>query len=309
MEEFVSIIVKSGTSAVNLSLYTLLPVMVVLMAFMRVLEAKKILYIISKALSPVLKLFGIHGLGAFAMLQTLFIGFAAPISTLAIMAGKSYSRKELAAVFAMILAMSQANAVFPLLTVGLEFDFTLVSSLIGGIVAASTTYYIFTRSMESADGHAEAEVDDESDKKLLPLLVEGGQRGMQIVAQSVPMLMLALFAVNVFNSIGLIGLAEKALSPLTDLMQIPSIAVLPFLTKYLAGGTAMMGVSLDLVGTGKMTSLELNRIAGWMINPLDLVGIGLYMSAGPKTASIAKIAIPGALIGIAVRGFLHFVFF
>jgi spore maturation protein SpmB len=243
------------------------------------------------------------------MMQSLLIGFAGPIATFAIMEGKSYSRKELAAVFAMILAMSQANAVFPLLTVGLKFNFTLVSSIFGGLIAASATYYLFTRSLEESDEHVDDEIKDESAKKLLPLLLEGGQKGMQIVAQSVPMLMLAIFAVNVFNALGLIGLAERILSPVTEAVNIPSIAVLPFLTKYMAGGTAMMGVSLDLLNAGKMTATELNRIAGWMINPLDLVGIGLYMSAGPKTASIARIAVPGALMGIAARGILHFLYF
>lgn len=309
MEEFIQIILVSGKSAVNLTLYVLLPVMVVMMAFMRLLEAKGVLLTISRIFSPILKVFGIHGLGAFAMIQMIFVGFAAPIATLSIMEGKSYSRRELSAVLAMILCMSQANAVYPLLTIGLDFYFILFTSLVGGAIAACLTYYLFARNLNEKKCFNNEETIVVKKQSSLKHLVEGGQEGMKIVISSIPLLMLALFVVNLLGAWGIIGIVETGLTPLTDLIAIPSISVLPFITKYLAGGTAMMGVTVELINEAKMSALDLNRIAGWMTNPLDLVGLGLYASAGPKTASVIKIALPGAVCGLIVRGLLHFLYY
>jgi hypothetical protein len=90
---------------------------------------------------------------------------------------------------------------------------------------------------------------------------------------------------------------------------LPGIAVLPIATKYLAGGTAMMGVAMNLIKEGSLSALDLNRIAGFMINPLDLVGISVLLAAGPRVKEIARPAIAGAVVGILIRGVLHLVLF
>ncbi len=85
--------------------------------------------------------------------------------------------------------------------------------------------------------------------------------------------------------------------------------MLPIATKFLAGGTAMMGVTINLVNEGLMTPLELNRMAGLVINPLDFVGVAVLITAGPRVASVAQPAIMGAVIGILVRSILHYIIF
>ncbi|MFO7765408.1 MAG: hypothetical protein R6V33_03130 [Pelovirga sp.] len=45
------------------------------------------------------------------------------------------------------------------------------------------------------------------------------------------------------------------------------------------------------------------------INPLDLVGVALFASAGATTASVIKPAIAGALCGVIGRAILHLFFF
>jgi len=59
--------------------------MVVMMALMKLLEAKGVLAFVAKVLTPVLKPFGIPGIGVFAILQSLLVSFAAPVATLSIM--------------------------------------------------------------------------------------------------------------------------------------------------------------------------------------------------------------------------------
>ena len=84
MEIFIEIILKAGRSAVELALFVLLPVMVVMLSLMRLLEARGVLDWVVVRLAPLLKPFGLTGLGVFAALQINFVSFAAPIATLAI---------------------------------------------------------------------------------------------------------------------------------------------------------------------------------------------------------------------------------
>lgn len=71
----------------------------------------------------------------------------------------------------------------------------------------------------------------------------------------------------------------------------------------------MMGITIPLVQDGSINPDELNRLAGLIINPLDLVGVAVLISAGPRVASTAKAAILGAVVGIAVRSILHYLIF
>ena len=85
MDILIDIILKAGRSAVELSLFILLPVMVVMLSMMRLLEARGALDWLVAKLAPVLRPFGLTGLGVFAALQINFVSFAAPIAALAIM--------------------------------------------------------------------------------------------------------------------------------------------------------------------------------------------------------------------------------
>jgi spore maturation protein SpmB len=310
LQSLLGIVLESGKSAVELTLYVLLPVMVVMMALMRLLEAKGVLALVARVLAPVLRPFGVPGLGAFAMLQLLLVSFAAPVATLAVMEDQGTPRRGIAATLAMILAMSQANAVFPMLAVGLSLPMTLFTSLVGGFAAAATTYYVFLRSAEEEIFPPRTTGEKpERPARVLDLLVDGGQEGVQLSLRSIPMLLLAICLVKALEAMGTIALLERGLSPLMESVGLSGIVVLPIVTKYLAGGTAMMGVTMNLVKDGSMSVLELNRIAGFTINPLDLVGVSILLSAGPRVAAVARPAMAGAAVGILIRGLLHLVLF
>ncbi len=313
MQSLVGLILAAGKSAVELTLYVLLPVMVVMMALMRLLEAKGVLALVARLLAPVLRPFGIPGIGVFALLQVLLVSFAAPVATLALMEDEGISRREIAATLAMVLAMSQANAVFPMLAVGLNLHVTLLTSLAGGLAAAWVTRWVFFRSaggeVEPGEPVAAAPEKPEGPTRVLDLLVEGGQEGAQLSLRSIPMLLLAICLVKALEVTGAILLLERGLSPLLRSIGLSGIAVLPLVTKYLAGGTAMMGVAMKLIDGGSMSALELNRIAGFMINPLDAVGVSILLSAGPRVAAVARPAVAGAAVGILLRGILHLVCF
>jgi hypothetical protein len=67
----------------------------------------------------------------------------------------------------------------------------------------------------------------------------------------------------------------------------------------------MMGVTLNLLKEGTITPLELNRMAGFLTNPCDLVGVAVLASAGARSASVVRPAVAGAAVGIVFRGILH----
>lgn len=311
MEEVIKIILASGKSALDLALYILLPVLVIMMALMKVIEARGVLALVARGLQPLLKRVGIPGAGVFAMLQLLLVSFAAPLATLTIMEKDHTARRQIAATLAMIFTMSQANAVFPLVAVGLNLGVIMLTSLLGGLAAAAATYYYFARHCGAEDlSHGELPVVEKRPKTTtFNLMILGGQEAIQIILGAIPILVLAIFLVNVFKAIGAITLLEGLLAPFFALIGFPAVAVLPIATKYLAGGTAMMGVMLNLLKEGAMTPLEMNRMAGFLINPCDLVGVAVLISAGSRCASVVRPAIAGAVVGVLLRAGLHLLIF
>jgi hypothetical protein len=209
----------------------------------------------------------------------------------------------------MVFAMSQANVVFPMAAIGLDVGGVILTSIIGGLIAASTTYYIFTRSLDSDSITESLEIKRDTKTSTVGLLITGGQEAIEVVWKSVPIILIAIFIVNLTQYFGIIALVETLTTPLFNLFGLSSTAVLPIVTKFMAGGTAMLGVSMQSVQEGTLSIAEINRLAGFMINPLDIVGIALLMSAGAKTASVVRPAIAGAICGVTVRAVLHLMFY
>ena len=137
MDLLIDVILKAGRSAVELSFFVLLPVMVVMLSLMRLLEARGVLDWLVEKLAPALRPLGLTGLGVFAALQINFVSFAAPVATLAMMDQRGASSRHLAATLAMVMAMAQANVSMPMAAMGLHFGIVLGWSLVGGLVAAA----------------------------------------------------------------------------------------------------------------------------------------------------------------------------
>jgi spore maturation protein SpmB len=124
-----------------------------------------------------------------------------------------------------------------------------------------------------------------------------------------PVILIAIFFVNIIKTIGIIDLISNILSPIFTQLGLSTYATLPIITKFLAGGTAMMGVTMDMINQGMMTANELNKLAGLIVNPFDPVGVAVLISAGQKTAGIIKPAIYGTICGIILKTILHLIIF
>ena len=308
MDILIDIILKAGRSAIELSLFVLLPVMVVMLSLMRLLEARNALDWLVARIAPLLKPFGLTGLGVFAALQINFVSFAAPIATLAMMAQRGTSERHLAATLAMVFAMAQANAALPMMTMGLDFAPTLLFSVIGGLCAAAATYYLFGRKLSPQEGPLDETLHHrsaESAKGVLDVINHAGAEAFKIAVGAIPMLVLSLVAVTALKRFGVINLLTQGLTPLLAAASIDPRIILPALTKYLAGGTAMMGVVDEMRRAGQMSVELLNASAGFLIHPFDIPGVAVLISADRRVAAVWKPAALGACIGIAVRTLGH----
>ncbi|MBY4676278.1 nucleoside recognition domain-containing protein [Marinobacterium arenosum] len=311
MEQIIGVILESGRSAVDMTLYILLPIMVVMLALMKLLDAKGVLAWVANQLEPLLKIFGLPGLGVFAIIKLLFVSFAAPVATFSLMDRNGTAQRQIAATLAMVLTMSQANVVFPMVAVGLDLPVIMLTSLVGGLFAASLTYYLLARQPAwQVDHSLNHEVKSASEPRTaMQVLSDGGQEGVKIVIGMLPMLILAICFVNTLRATEAIDLISAVLAPLLALIGLPESTVLPLVTKFIAGGTAFMGVTLELLNSGAMSAQELNRMAGFATNPLDLVGVAVLVAAGPRVAAIARVAVIGACAGMVLRGVLHLIIF
>ncbi len=200
------------------------------------------------------------GLGVFAIVQILFVSFAAPVSTFRIMdQDKTISDRKIATGFAAILCMSQANATLPLSAFGLNLPVTMATSLIGGLVSAALTYRWFARHLP--DNHempAENEIGKSKNRQnVIQMILAGGEEGFQLVLKAVPVLVLAVLLVNVLKAVDAIQLMETLCGPLSSLIGVTPASVLPIITKHIAGGTAMMGTTLPLLQDQSTSSLDL----------------------------------------------------
>lgn len=308
MEILVDIILKAGRSAIELSLFVLLPVMVVMLSLMRLLEARGALDWLVARLAPLLRPFGLTGLGVFAALQINFVSFAAPMATLSMMDQRGASDRHLAATLAMVFAMAQANAALPMASMGLDLGLTLAGSLLGGLVAAAATYYFFGRRLSAAEGRLDESLQHpvaESAKGVLDVINRAGAEAFKLAVGAIPMLVLSLVIVTALRTSGAIDGLTRLLAPVLAAASIDSALILPALTKYIAGGTAMMGIMDEMRRAGQISVELLNASAGFLVSPFDLPGIAVLISAGPRIAAVWKPAAFGACIGIAVRTFMH----
>ncbi|WP_227817011.1 nucleoside recognition domain-containing protein [Nitrogeniibacter aestuarii] len=312
MVEFLDIVLHAGRSGVELALFILLPVMVVMLALMRLLEAKGVLDKLVILLAPLLRPLGLTGLGVFAAMQISFVSFAAPVATLAMMEQRGASDRHIAATLAMVMAMAQANVVLPMSTMGLSLGTTMLFSLIGGLVAATASYHVFGRHLSNREGNVDETlkhpVADDA-KGVLDVINRAGAEAFKITIGAIPMLVLALVTVAALRNSGAITALTALIAPLLTPLGIDTAMVLPTLTKYLGGGTAMMGVMGEMLRDGSASVATLNASIGFLLHPLDIPGIAVLISAGKRVASVWKVALMAACVGVAVRTLAHVMLF
>jgi spore maturation protein SpmB len=308
LEQFTSVILSSGRSAVELSLLILLPIMILMLSLMRGFEAMGWLGRIVNLSTPILRPFGLNGLGVFAVAQVSFVSFAAPLATLAIMVRNGCSDRHIAATLAAVLVLAQGNVTFPMAAAGLNSGVTLLIAMLGGLTASAATWYLFGRglSAEQSDNSASAPLA-ETDLSKNPLIIirNAGKDAWDISMAALPMLVISLVVVNLLRLSGLVDELQTLASPLFEAIGYPAETLLLVFTKYIAGGTAMMGIAMEQLQNQALTVRDINLLAGTLCNSLDVAGVAIMMSAGKRMTKVVWPAILGACVGVLLRTFIH----
>ncbi|MBZ7501343.1 nucleoside recognition family protein [Klebsiella michiganensis] len=306
--DFISIIMSAGKTSVDVALYTLLPIMVVMLIVMKYLEVRGVLDAIVRWLAPLLKPFGLTGMSAFALIQMNFVSFAAPLATLAIMDKRGASDRHMAATLAMLFAMGQGNVFYPLTPFGLHWLASIIISIVGGLCAAAVTWHIAGRRLSMvenvrADALPEAEQNSQG---IIAVINSAGADAIRLALGAVPMLILSLAIVGFMQAAGLIEMLQRLL---LLWLNIPVNFVLPALVKCVAGGTAYFGVVSELVQQGKATVSQINASAGLLVQTFDLPGIGIFLGVSSRFVRLFRFAAIGAIAGIAIRTVMHLTLF
>lgn len=307
----IEIIMASGKTSVDIALYTLLPVMVVMLCVMKILEAKGIMETIVEWMARFLKPFGLTGMSSFALIQINFISFAAPLATLSVMNKRGVSDRHLAATLAMVLAMGQGNVLYPMISLGLNWTMAITISIIGGLSASALTWHYLGRNLSSCESVTSEKPLSETHKTrgIIRLINEAGADAIRLAIGAIPMLTLSITMVGLLKAVGAVAALEQLLSPFLEFVHISPMFVMPALAKYLGGGTAYLGVVSDLMQQGKITAQQINTSAGFLIHAFDLPGIGIFLGISHRFIRLFKYAAQGALFGILIRALLHFMLF
>jgi len=204
--------------------------------------------------------------------------------------------------------MAQANVVFPMTAMGLHFLPVLALSMLGGLIAASATYYGFGRRLNAAELPLDETLHHpvaETAKGALDVINRAGAEAFKIAIGAIPMLVLSLVVVTALRAAGAVGLLTRLLGPTLAVLHLDPAMILPTLTKYLGGGTAMMGVVDEMQRQGSATAAMVNRSAGFLIHPMDVPGVAVLISAGRRVSTVWGPAVLGASTGILVRTLGH----
>lgn len=180
---------------------------------------------------------------------------------------------------------------------------TLAASIVGGLVAAASTYWVFGRDL-SVERHEPEVIEGSFTKRhsLLTLINTSGSEAIQLILGIIPMLLLSLVVVIGLQTLGAIGWLVIALQPVLSIAGIDEMFVLPAITKFLAGNTALVGLIHETAEQPGFNSGLLWKGAEFLTHTLDLPGIDVLTSSGPRLLSALRPALAGAAVGITLRG-------
>ena len=101
-------------------------------------------------------------------------------------------------------------------------------------------------------------------KKVYDIFLDGAKDGIQIVIQLIPTLIGIFVAVGALRNSGIIDLIVKVISPVTDILKIPS-EIMPLALLRPISGSASIGVAVDIMqkyGTDTFLGLITSTIMG-----------------------------------------------
>ena len=137
-------------------------------------------------------------------------------------------------------------------------------------------------------------------KKVFDVFLDGGKEGLEIVIKMFPTLVGIFLAVGALRSSGIIDLIVNLITPITNLLEIPS-QIMPLALLRPISGSASMAVAVDIMqnyGVDTLTGLITSTIMG--STETTFYTIAIYTSADgiKKTRGILIAALAADVAGM-----------
>lgn len=137
-------------------------------------------------------------------------------------------------------------------------------------------------------------------KKVFDIFLDGGKEGFEIVIKMFPTLVGIFLAVGALRSSGIIDLIVNLITPITNLLEIPS-QIMPLALLRPISGSASMAVAVDIMqnyGVDTLTGLITSTIMG--STETTFYTIAIYTSAVgiKKTRGILVAALAADVAGM-----------
>lgn len=137
-------------------------------------------------------------------------------------------------------------------------------------------------------------------KKVFDIFLDGGKEGLEIVIKLFPTLIGIFLAVGALRSSGIIDLIVSVITPITNLLEIPS-QIMPLALLRPISGSASMAVAVDIMqnyGVDTLTGLITSTIMG--STETTFYTIAIYTSAVgiKKTRGILIAALAADVAGM-----------
>lgn len=137
-------------------------------------------------------------------------------------------------------------------------------------------------------------------KKVFDIFLDGGKEGFEIVIKMFPTLVGIFLAVGALRSSGIIDLIVNLITPITNLLEIPS-QIMPLALLRPISGSASMAVAVDIMqnyGVDTLTGLITSTIMG--STETTFYTIAIYTSAVgiKKTRGILIAALAADVAGM-----------
>lgn len=139
-------------------------------------------------------------------------------------------------------------------------------------------------------------------KKTFDIFVDGAKEGVGIVINIFPTLIGLFMAISALRVSGILDLIINAISPMLNVLRIPS-EIMPLALLRPISGSASMAVGIDIMktyGVDSKIGMIISTIMGSTETTLYTIAIYTSVVSIKKTRGVLKAALIGDVIGMAV---------
>jgi len=136
-------------------------------------------------------------------------------------------------------------------------------------------------------------------KKVFDIFLDGSKEGIEIVLKIFPSLIGLFASIGVLRSSGILDLIIKFISPLTNILNIPS-QIMPLALLRPISGSASMTIATDIMKSYGVDS-QIGKIASTIMGSTETTLYTIAIYTGVVKIKKTRFVLLAALIGDAIR--------